>query len=526
MRLKSKSNAAAAAAMTHSQSWSSAFDDDHRRSMTTYHIQSQKLPTNFVTPTLHHEYRHQQQNRYWLSSATNPSSFSSSPISLDDFDLTHKDCNVTKHIASKIGRNLHLQANHPLCIIRQIITKYFQSRQQQQEEQVQNVKSGPSQHRQALLHHFSNISPIVSTMDSFDSLLIPQDHISRSPSDTYYLNPDTVLRPHTSAHQQSILQDGYEYFLVTGDVYRRDDIDSSHYPIFHQMEGVKVFHFDDYNQQMSEEEQVEFVLNDLKQNLEGLAKHLFGQDVPMRWVDAYFPFTHPSLELEIYLEDHKQDDGWLEVLGCGVMQPKILQSSGRIGSGDASSSSSNTKAWAFGLGLERLAMVLFDIPDIRLFWSNDARFLQQFETVNVESSPPPSPDGKGVINTAWKGKLPKFEPYSKYPPVFKDIAFWLPNSATTTNEDTANSNPNDDGSKNGSFHVQDLNELVREIAGDLVEEVTLVDEFVHPKTSRCSHCYRITYRSMDRSLTNSEIDKLQETLRALLPETCHGIELR
>ena len=427
-----------------------------------------------------------QNQRVHLSSSASP--LSSSSLALDDFDLSHDECNVTPHIASKIGRNLHLQSQHPLCIIRQVIESYFQGQPNQQLQQ---------QLPQHELHTFSNISPIVSTMDCFDSLLIPKDHISRSKSDTYYFNNETVLRAHTSAHQASILRDGHEYFLCTGDVYRRDDIDSSHYPIFHQMEGVKVFHFeeDDGQPPLSETEQVEHVLNDLKSNLEGLAMHLFGKDVPMRWVDAYFPFTHPSLELEIYLEDHKQDDGWLEVLGCGVMQPAILQSSGVT-----TAIPSNTKAWAFGLGLERLAMVLFDIPDIRLFWSNDNRFLQQFENI------PTIGDLGGDSNKEWKGILPKFVPYSKYPPVFKDIAFWLPSD--------------------GSFHVQDLNELVREFAGDLVEEVVLVDEFTHPKTKKTSNCYRITYRSMDRSLTNNEIDRLQEKLRTTLPATCPGIELR
>ena len=144
------------------------------------------------------------------------------------------------------------------------------------------------------------------------------------------------------------------------------------------------------------------------------------------------------------------------------MQPKILQDGGfddgRLG-------------WAFGLGLERLAMVLFEIPDIRLFWSRDERFWNQFED----------------------GKITKFQPYSKYPPCFKDISFWI--------DDQSN------------FHINEVLDLTRQVAGDLVEHVELVDQFVHPKTDRESHCYRVTYRSMDRSLTNHEIDILQEDFR-------------
>ena len=127
------------------------------------------------------------------------------------------------------------------------------------------------------------------------------------------------------------------------------------------------------------------------------------------------------------------------------------------------------RGWAFGLGLERLAMILFEIPDIRLFWTEDERFSSQFE----------------------EGKITKFEPYSKFPPVFKDIAFWVPEG----------------------FVENDFFEMARGVAGDLVEKIDMIDEFTNPKTNKSSKCYRITYRSMDRSLTNEEIDALQDSLR-------------
>ena len=143
------------------------------------------------------------------------------------------------------------------------------------------------------------------------------------------------------------------------------------------------------------------------------------------------------------------------------MEQQILDSNGREGH----------KAWAFGLGLERLAMVLFDIPDIRLFWTSDQRFLKQFKA--------------GALGT-------KFKPYSKFPPCFKDVAFWVSDDFTENN----------------------LCELVRGIAGDLVEEVKLIDDFTHPKTGKTSNCFRIAYRSMERSLTDDEINSLQEEVRA------------
>lgn len=210
---------------------------------------------------------------------------------------------------------------------------------------------------------------------------------------------------------------------------------------------------------------IQLVESDLKKTLEGMVREVFG-DVQMRWVEAYFPFTDPSFELEIYF-----NDDWLEVLGCGMIHQDILKLCNvgdRVG-------------WAFGLGLERLAMVLFDIPDIRLFWTEDKRFHDQFSS----------------------GKITKFKPYSKYPPCYKDISFWIPSE----------------------YHDNDLYSLVRDVAQDLVESVELIDHFEQPKTKRQSKCYRINYRSMDRSLTNAEIDEIQSKVRNRA-ETLLKVELR
>ena len=144
---------------------------------------------------------------------------------------------------------------------------------------------------------------------------------------------------------------------------------------------------------------------DLKRLLAGLATHLFG-NVEMRWRDDYFPFTEPSFELDIYFQGE-----WMEVLGCGVIHREVMQNANQP----------TKHGWAFGLGLERLAMVLFDIPDIRLFWSEDVRFTTQFE----------------------EGKITKFVPYSKYPMCYKDVSFWLP--APTTEKPV--------------FHVNDVFEV-------------------------------------------------------------------
>ncbi|EKX42167.1 hypothetical protein GUITHDRAFT_74102, partial [Guillardia theta CCMP2712] len=298
----------------------------------------------------------------------------------------------------------------------------------------------------------------------FDDLLIPKDHVSRRPSDTYYLDQDRLLRTHTSAHQTELLRGGSRKFLCTGDVYRRDEIDASHYPAFHQMEGVKILK-ECTGMEDRSEQWVKMCSEDLKDHLEGMVDAIFGP-VEKRWVDAYFPFTEPSYELEIFYQDK-----WLEVLGCGVIQQQILDGC----------EMKDAHGWAFGLGLERLAMVLFDIPDIRLFWTEDERFLKQFKD--------------GVIT--------KFQPFSKYPPCYKDVSFWLP----------------------GDWQENNFFELVRNIAGDIVESVELVDKFDNPKKGKTSHCYRINYRAMDRSLTNEEVDKIQEQVRELVAKKLN-VELR
>lgn len=370
--------------------------------------------------------------------------------------------NVTPYIENLIGRDLHKKVDHPIGIIKAKIEAYF------------NSLEG------ADFKIVDSLDPLVKAQACFDDLLIPADHPGRKPSDTYYVSrpggrevssaEDVLLRTHTSAHQSMLMREGYEAFLCTGDVYRRDEIDASHFPAFHQMEGVKLFDESLVGGEMTREEWLEsdgckLVAADLKATLEGMCDELFGP-VEKRWIDEYFPFTEPSFELEIFY-----NGDWMEVLGCGVVHSGVLSNVGL----------QHRHGWAFGLGLERLAMVLFSIPDIRLFWTDDQRFMSQFK----------------------EGQITKFKPYSKYPPCFKDIAFWIP-----------------DG-----FEPNDFFEIGRGVAGELVEKMDLIDEFTNPKTGKTSHCYRITYRSMDRSLADEEINKLQFELRDLAAEKL-GIELR
>eukprot|EP00747_Dinoflagellata_sp_TGD_P024002 gnl/TRDRNA2_/TRDRNA2_130239_c0_seq1.p1 gnl/TRDRNA2_/TRDRNA2_130239_c0~~gnl/TRDRNA2_/TRDRNA2_130239_c0_seq1.p1 ORF type:complete len:429 (+),score=71.34 gnl/TRDRNA2_/TRDRNA2_130239_c0_seq1:126-1412(+) len=357
--------------------------------------------------------------------------------------------NVPPNVKAKMGKDLVLRPSHPLGIVLRTVQEHFTS-------------VDPS------CRFFDREFPIVSTQQCFDDLLVPPDHISRSPSDTYYVNAGSVLRTHTSAHQCQYMRRYPEIksFLVSGDVYRRDEIDASHHPVFHQCEGVRLFSTDE----MSPEE----VKEDLQRTLEGLAGHLFGLQAgssSMRWNADYFPFTDPSFELEILY-----NEAWLEVLGCGVIHPDVMRNAGL--------DPEKVCGWAFGLGLERLAMVLFGIPDIRLFWSEDPRFSEQFtEDAFVKKT--------------------KFQPFSKYPPVAKDISMWIQEG----------------------FIDNDLFEVVRDEGGDQVEKVELIDSFTHPKTKRSSKAYRVTWRDMSRTLTHEEVNAKHEKVLARVV-TDLGVELR
>jgi phenylalanyl-tRNA synthetase alpha chain len=424
--------------------------------------------------------------------------------------------NISSTIKSSISRRLHTQKDHPISITRAIIESRFPA---------------------SIYKTHNAFFPVVSTHQNFDSLGFPADHPGRNKTDTYYVNKDTVLRTHTSAHQVDTFRaNESEGYLISADVYRRDEIDRSHYPIFHQMEGARSWDrnkvpngdiaaavwkdletlpthsmtVEDPNppihpernplQQSHSVEEAEALGAHLKRSLELMIAEIFSRakvaaiaanpkfvDEPLRvrWIEAYFPFTSPSWELEILWQGD-----WLEVLGCGVVTQEVYNNAdmpSQIG-------------WAFGLGLERLAMLLFEIPDIRLFWSKDARFLDQFKGVSENMN-----------------NLKRFVPFSKYPACYKDVAFWLKSSSSSAGGGGA-ANSHD-------FHENDIMEIVRDIAGDTVEDVTKEDEFTHPKTGRKSFCYRINYRSLEKTLTNEEANEYHERVREALVKKL-GVELR
>jgi phenylalanyl-tRNA synthetase alpha chain len=424
--------------------------------------------------------------------------------------------NVPPNILAATSRKLHIQKDHPVSITRQIIEQNF-----------------PAHTFKA----YNNFHPVVSTHENFDSLGFPPDHPGRARSDTYYINEKTLLRTHTSAHEAYLFQnretDGY---LIAADVYRRDEVDRTHYPVFHQMEGARVWDRDtvpdgdvvaavyrdleglrkhdmkveDPNPPFHAERnplqaehhspaEAEAIGNHLKRSLELLVVDVFTRakkaamtadpdfvDEPLqvRWIEAYFPFTSPSWELEVYY-----GGDWLELLGCGVTKQELYINAHRP----------SQLGWAFGIGLDRLAMLLFQIPDIRLFWSKDKRFLTQFAGVS---------DNLDMMK--------RFAPYSKYPASPKDVSFWLRSSSAAGGGVKAST---------ADFHENDLMEIVRSIAGDTVEDVSLIDEFKHPKTGRASMCYRINYRSLERTLTHAETNRMHGEIEQALVDKL-GVEIR
>ena len=167
--------------------------------------------------------------RLWSAGLPGRRAASSAPaLVIDGAEYQPDDwTNVTPRLLEHVGRRLHEQPQHPLCLIKQRVTRYMHTA-------FRNARGNP------LFSLHERLGPVVSVAANFDSLLVPADHPSRRRSDNYYVRRDTVLRAHTSAHQTELLAAGLDAFLVAGDVYRRDEIDRTHYPVFHQMEGVRV----------------------------------------------------------------------------------------------------------------------------------------------------------------------------------------------------------------------------------------------------------------------------------------------
>ena len=205
---------------------------------------------------------------------------------------------------------------------------------------------------------------IESDWYNFQALNIPADHPARDMQDTFYITDSILLRTQTSPMQARLMEKKQPpiKMICPGKVFRSDS-DASHSPVFHQIEGLVV----DEN----------ITLCDLKGTLEYLASNLFGPDTQVRFRPSYFPFTEPSVEVDLTCSNCGgkgcslcKGTGWIEVLGAGMVNPVVLENCGI--------DSKKYTGYAFGLGVERIAMIKYGIPDIRLFYECDLRFLKQF----------------------------------------------------------------------------------------------------------------------------------------------------
>ena len=200
---------------------------------------------------------------------------------------------------------------------------------------------------------------------NFEALNTPKNHPARDTQDTFYINEDTLLRTQTSSVQVRVMEKQQPPIRIVspGRVYRSDAVDATHSPVFHQVEGLVV------------DEGI--TMADLKGTLEVFIKRLYGEDTKVRFRPHHFPFTEPSAEVDISCFSCKGEgcrickgEGWIEILGCGMVHPKVLA--------NCNIDPEKYSGFAFGIGLERVAMFRYGIDDLRLFYENDLGFLKQF----------------------------------------------------------------------------------------------------------------------------------------------------
>src|SRR3990167_779646 len=310
------------------------------------------------------------------------------------------------------------------------------------------------------------IPEIVSTHILFDLFNMPEGHPARSKSDTYYLDENHVLRTHDTVFWSYYLNDetikkrieNKETLgvLCYGKVYRKDEIDRKHMNVFHQFGGLYI----------GPDDKVKIAPDDLKNTLSEIAKSVFG-DVNFRFYEHNFPYTDPSFEMEAEINGQ-----WMEMLGSGMARKSVLANFGLTG----------YHGWAFGFGLERLAIASMSLPDIRLLWSEDERVKKQLK-----------------LGTT-------FKEVSKFPPITRDISFVVPNT----------------------FVPNDYFDTIRDLGGEIIEQVELLDKYENAEKfgeGKLSYTFRITYRSLQRTLTNEEVNALHTKIEGATVHT-FGAQIR
>lgn len=338
---------------------------------------------------------------------------------------------------------------------------------------VERVKSAPSFKGFDIIE----IPEIVPASVSFDLFDFPRDHVARSKSDTYYVDDEHILRTHDTVFwyyylnhpevKARIARGEAMGALCYGKVYRKDEIDSRHMNIFHQFGGWFIA-----------PDSMNVGAEELKKVLGEVVATAFGPEQVFRINADNFPYTDPSFEVEVNVKGTAAEGPakgeWLEVVGSGVPKKSVLQKLGEV---------EGYTGWAFGFGIERLAIISMELPDIRLLWSTDERVRKQLK-----------------LGT-------KYKEVSKFPPVIRDISFIVPNT----------------------FVPNDYFDLIREVGGEMVENVELIDKYENAEkfgADKISYTYRVTYRHLEKTLTNEEVNAVHARLEERTEQEFGGIVRR
>ncbi len=299
------------------------------------------------------------------------------------------------------------------------------------------------------------IPEIISTEILFDLFNMPPGHPARSKSDTYYVDENNILRTHDTVF--------WYYYLnhpeIKERIKRKEPVGAMCFGKVYRKDEIDRTHMNVFHQigglYLVPDDTMKLTPDDLKKVLSDVAKSAFGEGVNFRFYDHTFPYTDPSYEMEAEIRGK-----WVEMLGSGMARKSVLENMGLTG----------YHGWAFGFGAERLAMMSMELPDIRLLWSQDDRVKKQLKLDQ------------------------KYEDVSKYPPIVRDISFIIDKSVA----------------------VNDYFDTVRDIAGDLIEEMKQIDSYENAKKfgeGKISYTFRIVYRSTERTLTNDEVNALHEKIR-------------
>lgn len=308
------------------------------------------------------------------------------------------------------------------------------------------------------------IPEIIPTNILFDLFNMPPGHPARSKSDTYYVDEDNVLRTHDTVFwyyylnlpevKERIKNKETLGVICYGKVYRKDEIDRSHMNVFHQFGGLLI----------GPDEKITITPDDLKAALTDVATAIFGS-VNFRFYEHNFPYTDPSFEMEAEIGGK-----WIEMLGSGMARKSVLSNFGLEG----------YHGWAFGFGLERLAMASMSLPDIRLLWSQDERVRKQLKLGST------------------------YKEVSKFPPAIRDISFVV-----------------SDG-----FVLNDYFDRIRDIGGEQVEQVELIDKYENKEKfgeGKVSYTFRITYRDLEKTLTSEEANAMHAKVEEVTAKEFGGV---